>query len=98
MAQRLPALQRFIDDLRAIWARQLDQGVRMTLAKASLETLLADEVFYTQSKSWPVTESKRLCLYEDADYGFVLVGAVREPGRRGHAHDHGKAWILYGVL
>ena len=95
MAERLPALQRFIDILRDVWSRQSDQGVRMNLAKGFLETLLADEEFYRQSKSWPVTDGgQRLCLYEDPDHGFAIVVAVRQPGRRGHAHDHGEAWIL----
>ena len=41
---------------------------------------------------------KNLLLYVDPQYGFVINGVVRVPGRKGSVHDHADAWVLYGVL
>ena len=37
-------------------------------------------------------------LNPDPDYGFVINGVVRVPGRTGSVHDHADAWVLYGLL
>ena len=58
-----------------------------------------DDVLKAHSASWPSTEGrKNLLLYADLDYGFVVNGVVRMPGRTGSVHDHADAWVLYGVL
>lgn len=96
----LPAFQRFIEGLRAIWAELPDDESRMKKAKALMEsTVLKDEDLRAHSKNWPSTEGrKNLLFYEDPDYGFVINGVVREPGRTGSVHDHADAWVLYGLL
>jgi predicted metal-dependent enzyme (double-stranded beta helix superfamily) len=97
--QRAPAFEKFIADLRAVWASETDDGRRMEKAKPLLERLVMDPALQAQSKNWPSTEGrKNLLLYVDPDYHFVINGVVRMPGRTGSVHDHADAWVLYGVL
>jgi predicted metal-dependent enzyme (double-stranded beta helix superfamily) len=99
MAQRLPLLEAFIGDLRAIWAAASEDRARMERAKPVLERFVMDPSLNAHSASWPSTEGrKNLRLYVDPDYGFVINAVVRVPGRRGSVHDHADAWVLYGVL
>lgn len=96
---RLPAFQRFIDDLRGIWSRESDIQRRMEQAKPLLEKLVMDDELKAHSTQWPSTEGqKNLLFYVDPDYDFAINGVVREPGRTGSVHDHANAWVLYGVL
>lgn len=96
---RLPVLEKFIGDLRAIWAAESDNERRMERAKPLLEHLLSDPGLKTHSAAWPSTEGyKNLLLYVDPDYHFVINAVVRVPGRTGSVHDHADAWVLYGVL
>jgi predicted metal-dependent enzyme (double-stranded beta helix superfamily) len=96
---RLPVLEKFIGDLRAIWAAESDNQRRMERAKPLLEHLLSDPGLKTHSAAWPSTEGyKNLLLYVDPDYHFVINAVVRVPGRTGSVHDHADAWVLYGVL
>jgi predicted metal-dependent enzyme (double-stranded beta helix superfamily) len=98
-AQRLPVFEKFIGDLRAIWAAEADDRRRMERAKPLLERLVLDETLKAHSAQWPSTEGrKNLLLYVDPDYAFVVNGVVRMPGRTGSVHDHADAWVLYGVL
>jgi predicted metal-dependent enzyme (double-stranded beta helix superfamily) len=96
---RLPVLDTFITNLRAIWAAETDDGRRMAKAKSLLERLVMDSTLKAHSAQWPSTEGrKNLLLYVDPDYHFVINGVVRVPGRTGSVHDHADAWVLYGVL
>jgi predicted metal-dependent enzyme (double-stranded beta helix superfamily) len=96
---RLPVFEKFIADLRAIWAAQPDDQRRMEAAKPLLERLVLDPALKAHSASWPSTEGrKNLLLYVDPDHHFVINGVVRMPGRTGSVHDHADAWVLYGVL
>lgn len=96
---RLPVFEKFIADLRAIWAAQPDDQRRMEAAKPLLERLVMDPALKAHSASWPSTEGrKNLLLYVDPDHHFVINGVVRMPGRTGGVHDHADAWVLYGVL
>jgi 3-mercaptopropionate dioxygenase len=96
---RLPVVEKFIADLRAIWAAQGDDQRRMEAAKPLLERLVLDPALKAHSASWPSTEGrKNLLLYVDPDHHFVINGVVRMPGRTGSVHDHADAWVLYGVL
>ncbi len=99
MADRLPAFDSFIRELRTIWAAEADDRVRMERATPLLERFVMDPAIKTHSVDWPSTEGrKNLRLYVDPDYGFVINAVVRVPGRRGSVHDHADAWVLYGVL
>lgn len=97
---RLPVFDKFINDLRAIWAKYPDDESRMTAAKELMERdILSSETLRDHAKGWPSTEGrKNLLFYEDPDYGFVINGVVREPNRTGSVHDHADAWVLYGLL
>jgi len=96
---RLPVFEKFIADLRAIWAAQPDDQRRMEAAKPLLERLVMEPALKAHSASWPSTEGrKNLLLYVDPDHHFVINGVVRMPGRTGGVHDHADAWVLYGVL
>lgn len=96
---RLPVFQEFIDQLRAIWAREPDTQRRMELAMPPLSALLCDRGLQQRSEQWPSTEGrKNLLFYVDPDFGFAINGVVRVPGRRGSVHDHANAWVVYGVL
>ena len=98
-SQRHPALQKFIDDLRAIWASDRDIGSCMEKAKPLLEKLVQNEDIQARSVDWPSTEGrKNLLLYVDEQYEFAINAVVRVPGRKGSVHDHAHAWVLYGVL
>ena len=97
--QRMPALQSFIDDLRAIWASDSDIGSCMEKAKPLLEKLVQNQELQARSVDWPSTEGrKNLLLYVDEQYEFAVNAVVRVPGRKGSVHDHAHAWVLYGVL
>src|SRR6201996_4713000 len=96
---RLPIFDRFIADLRAIWASETEDQRRMERARPLLQKLVMDNSLKDHSVSWPSTEGrKNLLLYVDPDYAFVINGVVRVPGRTGSVHDHADAWVLYGVL
>src|SRR5215470_4018994 len=96
---QLPVFAKFIAELRAIWAAESDNKNRMEKAKPVLERLVRDESLRAHSADWPSTEGgKNLLLHVDPEYGFAVNAVVRVPGRTGKAHDHGDAWVLYGVL
>jgi predicted metal-dependent enzyme (double-stranded beta helix superfamily) len=97
--KRLPALEMFIGELRAVWAAEADDCARMERTKPLLEWLVMDARLKAHAASWPSTEGRRnLRLYVDPDYGFVINAVVRVPGRKGSVHDHADAWVLYGLL
>ena len=96
---RLPVLEKFIGDLRAIWSGEADNQRRMEKAKPLLEQLVKDEGLKAHSATWPSTEGyKNLLLYVDPDHHFAINAVVRAPGRTGSVHVHADAWVLYGVL
>ena len=96
---RLPVLDRFINDLRAIWAAESENQRRMERAKPLLERFVKDDTVKAHSAAWPSTEGhKNLLLYVDPEHQFVINAVVRVPGRKGSVHDHADAWVLYGVL
>jgi len=96
---RLPVFEKFISDLRTVWAAQPDLQRRMETAKPLLEKFVKDDSIKAHSANWPSTEGhKNLLLYVDPDHDFVINAVVRMPGRTGSVHDHADAWVLYGLL
>ena len=96
---QVPVVAKFIADLRAIWAARSDNKSRMEAAKPLLEELVRNNELKAVSADWPSTEGgKNLLFYVDPDHGFAINAVVRVPGRKGRPHDHGEAWVLYGVL
>ena len=97
--KRLPAFEKFIEDMRFSWAELSDTEARMKRVQVLLEKLVNDPTMREHAKTWPSTEGhKNLLLYEDPDYNFVVNAVVRTPGRDGRIHDHAHAWTAYGVL
>ena len=96
----LPAFEKFVSDLRGIWSEFPDDETRMKRAHELMESdLLSDPALQEHCKDWPSTEGrKNLLFYVDPDYGFVINGVVRVPGRTGSVHDHADGWVLYGLL
>jgi len=98
-SNRLPAFEKFIEQLRAVWAQVPDMETRMKKGRELLQELLKDPELRAAAKNWPSTEGrKNLLFYEDPDYGFAINGVVRVPGRKGSVHDHAHSWTAYGVL
>jgi predicted metal-dependent enzyme (double-stranded beta helix superfamily) len=97
-AKRLPAFERFIGELRALWASDPDLESRMRKGKVLLEQVVTEPSILAHSKSWPLTVGQNLLLYEDEEYGFVVNAVVRPPGYKGGIHDHAHAYVLYGVV
>jgi predicted metal-dependent enzyme (double-stranded beta helix superfamily) len=96
---RLPVVQKFIDDLRVVWAAESEDRRRMERAKPLLEKLVMEPSLKAHSAEWPCTDGyKNLLLYVDPDHAFVVNAVVRMPGRTGSVHDHADAWVLYGML
>jgi predicted metal-dependent enzyme (double-stranded beta helix superfamily) len=92
-------MDKFIGDLRAIWASERDNQRRMERAKPLLEKLVMDPALKASSAEWPSTEGrKNLLFHVDPDHHFVINAVVRVPGRTGSVHDRADAWVLYGVL
>jgi predicted metal-dependent enzyme (double-stranded beta helix superfamily) len=99
MSARLPVFDKFVNELRAIWASNPENRSRMEQAKPVLEKFVMEPSLKAHSASWPSTEGhKNLLLYVDPDHDFVVNAVVRVPGRKGSVHDHADAWVLYGLL
>jgi hypothetical protein len=107
------AQERFIHQMRELFAREPDQDKRWDAVPALLTELLADPTVRAASQSWPVPShllatvpgegrAGNLLFYEDPDYGFVINGQIHEAGRRAseptQAHDHGQNYTAYGLL
>ena len=61
--------QRFLEDVRTVWAAEFDMGRRMERTKPLLERLVLDPSLLADSKGWPSTEGhKNLLLHTDAEY------------------------------
>lgn len=96
---QLPVMATFIENLRAIWGSETGIENRMEKARPVLEKLVSGPTLKAHSARWPSTEGrKNLLFYVDEEHGFAINAVVRVPGRRGRPHDHGDAWVLYGVL
>lgn len=95
----LASFERFIADVRAVWAAQTEMEARMNAARPLLEQLVLDPALRAHSRQWPSTEPRgNLLLHEDREYGFVVNAVVRSPNRAGGVHDHAHAWVLYALL
>lgn len=95
---RLPAFERFIGEMRALWASDPDVESRMQKARTLLQRLVTDPALVEHSKSWPLTVGQNLLFYEDEEHGFVVNGVVRPPGYKGGIHDHAHAFVLYAMV
>jgi predicted metal-dependent enzyme (double-stranded beta helix superfamily) len=99
----LPAARQLADDIRALYAKGLEQTELWGTIATAMRKLLADPVLRARAQGWPATvESaptvRNLLFYEDPDYGFVFNATVRQPNVVTNVHDHGNVWTLYGLI
>lgn len=100
----LPAMQDFIEKMRALCAATGDDAERFEKARPYLAALLEDPDLKQRARTWPSRNDpekgyyENLLFYEDPDYGFVLNALIKEPGEGTPIHDHGEMWTVYGVL
>ncbi|MBK17711.1 MAG: hypothetical protein CMM52_02580 [Rhodospirillaceae bacterium] len=101
----LPAVEKFIEDMRKVFADGIPEPERWEICRELLTELIADPDVKEHAKDWPVTgfnpktdRVQNLLFYEDPDYGFVINALIKNPGGSAMVHDHGSAWTIYGVL
>jgi predicted metal-dependent enzyme (double-stranded beta helix superfamily) len=98
----LPAAQRFIDEVRAVYAEKPDEASLWQRISDAMKPFLADPELKTSTRKWPLTIDgstvKNLFFYEDPDYGFTFQATVRKPDLITSVHDHGDVWTLYGLI
>jgi predicted metal-dependent enzyme (double-stranded beta helix superfamily) len=94
----MESVQRFVEEIRALYAADGDPALIWPKAKAPMARLLADPELAGSSKDWPVSDHENLLFYEDPDYGFVVNGLIKDPNQKTRIHDHAHIWVLYGVL
>jgi predicted metal-dependent enzyme (double-stranded beta helix superfamily) len=99
----LPAAQQLVHEIRALYAKGLEETELWDQIALAMRKLLADPALKECAKGWPATvESaptvRNLLFYEDPDYGFVFNATVRKPHVVTNVHDHGNVWTLYGLI
>ncbi|MDE0172560.1 MAG: hypothetical protein OXI22_17555 [Defluviicoccus sp.] len=94
----VPAFARFIDDLRAHFAKHLPEEERWRGVKDLLRILVDDPEMRAASRGWTAKKGREYVLHHDPDRGFFVGALVREPGHRAFIHDHAHTWTVYGVL
>ena len=99
----LPAVRQFADEIRALYAKGLEETELWQKIAVAMRKLLADPTLKERAQGWPATvESaptvRNLLFYEDPDYGFVFNATVRKPNVVTNVHDHGNVWTLYGLI
>ncbi len=105
------ALDLFVAETRELFAKEPDVERRWAALTPVLAKFLADPEVIAASKNWPECvpaegRAENLIFYEDPDYGFVVNGLTKGPGRiehdrqntNPHMHDHAHLYTLYGVL
>lgn len=99
----LPAARRFLDQVRTLYAEDLDEAALWSRIEDAMRPLLADPDLKARAGDWPQTVESapavgNLLFYEDPDYGFVFNATVRKPHVVTSVHDHGDVWTLYGLI
>ena len=97
-------LQRIVDEVRGLYAEDLEEPDRWSRISEVLEGALADPELQAAARDWPKSHDRtnnryaNLLFYEDPDFGFVINGLVKDETGRTPIHDHGHAWVAYGLL
>ena len=102
----LPAVQTFIQEMRTLFAEEVDDEAKWDKARNLFHILIKDPDLREHARTWPSSPSElglegkhaNLIFYEDPDYGFVMNGLIKAPNAKTTVHDHGKSWTLYGVV
>jgi hypothetical protein len=59
-----------------------------------LESVLQDDAFV--SRYVDPLDAPKTVLYEDPEYGFLILGHAHKGASEGNPHDHGPSWAIYG--
>ena len=99
----LPAARRFLDEVRTLYAQDLEETELWRRIEQAMGPLLADPGLKACAQGWPETVESapsvgNLLFYEDPDHGFVFNATVRKPRVVTSVHDHGAVWTLYGLI
>lgn len=99
-----PILGRLVDSVRRLHGEDMSEPERWARISEVLGAALADPDLQTAARSWPKSHDRKnnrytnLLFYEDSDFGFVVNGLVKDETGRTPVHDHGHAWVAYGLL
>ena len=101
----LPAVEKFVSEMRTIFEARTPETERWEKCRGLLKELIADPDVKAHAQNWPVTgfnpktdKVSNLLFYEDPDYKFVINALIKNPGGYAMIHDHGPSWTIYGVL
>jgi predicted metal-dependent enzyme (double-stranded beta helix superfamily) len=87
-------LDAFCQDARKALAADPGPASREKI-RICLEKLLGNPEFVHDAVGPDAPEGRR-ALYEDPDYGFVVLAHVNSKAHRSPPHDHGSSWAVYG--
>lgn len=97
-------LRRLIEAVRRLYEQDMPEPERWSRISEVLEAALADPDMRTAAPRWPKSHDRannrytNLLFYEDPEFGFVINGLVKDETGRTPVHDHGHAWVAYGLL
>ena len=97
-------LDRIVGAVRGIYGDGSDEQSRWGRVGDVLPAALADPELRAAAGGWPTSHDRanrrytNLLFYEDPDFGFVVNGLVKDETGRTPIHDHGHAWVAYGLL
>ncbi len=97
------SMEGFLDDVRETFASTNDPLAQARAVSENLKTLLATPGWLEEMLDLPEEEGYgpvSLHLEEDAGHpgpGFWLMASVQRPDQDNLPHDHGAAWVVYGV-
>ena len=97
-------LDGLVDSVRRLYGDDMAEPERWTRISAALEEALQDPDLRAAAEGWPKSHDRannrytNLLFYEDPDFGFVVNGLVKDETGRTPVHDHGHAWVAYGLL
>ena len=96
-------MEAFLDDVKKIFAASKDPLAQAQAVAGHMRELLALPGWLEEKINLPAEGGFGRCdlhLDEEAghpDSGFLLMCSVQKPGQDNLPHDHGAAWVVYGV-
>ena len=101
---RSRVLRDIVDPVRRLCEADMSEPERWSRISDVLEAALSDPDLQAAARTWPKSHDRtnnrytNLLFYEDPDFGFVVNGLVKDETGRTPVHDHGHAWVAYGLL
>ena len=97
-------LRPIVEEVRRLYTEDIPEPDLWRRISDTLEEALADPDLQAAARTWPKSHDRtnnrytNLLFYEDPDFGFVVNGLVKDETGRTPVHDHGHAWVAYGLL